>query len=191
MAETSAMLIQQMIPPATMIPASALLLLSSTARMNTVLARTRTFHAERLAAWREDAQPGSRAGRVRALRLEGLEHQTTRLIRRATLLRITMLLLFAAIACNLLSMIAIAGLLLAGPGQAWLEMAGGGVFVLGVVCMLAAMATSALEVLRIIETVRYEHDRVDRLCRQDPAAGEHAGDSASAPGGEQGEGMGL
>jgi len=190
-AETSAMLIQQMIPPATMIPACGLLLLSSTARMNTLLARTRTFHSERLVAWREDAEPGSRAGRVRALRLEGLEHQTHRLIGRAALLRVTMLLLFAAIACNLLAMIAIAGRLLASPEHLWLETAGGGVFLLGVVCMLVAMVTSAVEVLRIIETVRYEHDRVDRLCREDPTTGGHGTARAGDLGTSDGEGMGL
>ncbi|MEQ8843506.1 MAG: hypothetical protein RIB58_01530 [Phycisphaerales bacterium] len=64
---------------------------------------------------------------------------------------------------------------------------------LGVVCMLAAMATSAVEVLRIIESVRYEHDRVDRLYREDQATGPHGTPPSAAGdlGNHNGEGMGL
>ncbi len=154
--------IQQIVAPAVMIPACGLLLLSSTARMNTVLARIRAFHRERLDVWREETSEGTRHHQVRALRLEGLEHQTHRLLHRAALLRVTMIVLFLAIACNLLSVIGLAlRFVVETPG---LYEGAVGVFVVGIVLMLAAMVSSVVEVGRILETVRYEHGRVERLC---------------------------
>jgi len=155
--------IQEIVAPAVMIPACGLLLLSTSARMNTVLARIRAFHVERLNVWQSDAQPGTRNDAVRSLRLEGLEHQTHRLILRARILRVTMLLLFTAIACNLLSVIGLAlRFVIDEPG--WIYLAAVGVFILGITLMLAAMITSIAEVRRIVETVSYEHERVERLC---------------------------
>ena len=157
--------IQQIVAPAVMIPACGLLLLSSTARMNTVLARIRAFHRERLDVWREETSEGTRHHQVRTLRLEGLEHQTHRLLHRAALLRVTMILLFVAIACNLLSVIGLALRFVTDiPG---LYEGAVGVFVVGIVLMLGAMGTSVLEVGRILETIRYEHGRVERLCDDD------------------------
>ena len=45
-------IIQQIIAPATMVPACGLLILSSTVRMNTALGRVRAFHTERLDVWK-------------------------------------------------------------------------------------------------------------------------------------------
>lgn len=158
-------IIQQILAPAAMVPACGLLLLSSTARMNTVLGRIRTFHAERLDVWRSDAQAGTRADSVRALRLEGLEHQTHKLLSRAALLRLTMLQLFGAVSCNLLSVIGLAMLyLLEEPPLIY--NAAVLIFILGVLLILGAMVTSVLEVQRILETVQYEHRRVEGLCAQ-------------------------
>ena len=157
--------IQQILAPAAMIPACGLLLLSSSARMNTVLARIRAFHSERLDVWRSEEASGTRHGRVRELRLEGLEHQTHRLLRRAGLLRLTMLQLFVAVACNVLAVIGLALVYtLSDASGAGVYGVAIGVFVVGLLCMLGAMGTSVLEVARILETVRYEHVRVERLC---------------------------
>lgn len=187
MTASDASIIQQIIAPATMIPACGLLLLSSTARMNTVLARIRTFHAERLSVWKSVSSPGTRDEAVRALRLEGLELQTRRLLGRAGLLRVTMLLLFVAVACNLLSVIGLALALVFEEGRSVVQSLAVALFVGGVVIMLVAMITSFREVFRITETVRYEHARVEALC------GSRAPDGDGVPEltGHAGEGFGL
>jgi hypothetical protein len=179
--------IQQLVAPAVMIPACGLLLLSSTARMNTVLARVRAFHGERLDVWRHEHDAGSRHDRVRALRLEGLLRQTERLMVRAAFLRLTMLQLFCAIMCNLLSVIGLAVRVVVGPEPAGLYTASVAVFLLGIVFMFGAMVTSVLEVVRILETVEYEHDRVGELCDEEPPGDRRAVHPAPS----EGEGMGL
>lgn len=180
--------IQQLVAPAAMIPACGLLLLSSTARMNTVLARIRAFHSERLDVWRTEHDAGSRHDRVRTLRLEGLQRQTDRLLIRAWLLRATMIQLFAGVTCNLLAMIGLAMRFVAGDEPAGLYTASVWVFVVGIVCMLGAMVTSVLEVARILETVVFEHERVEDLCSADPPES----DSGPVhPGRVMGEGTGL
>lgn len=190
MTELNTDAIQQIVAPAVMIPACGLLLLSSTARMNTVLARTRAFHSERLSVWQLEAAPGSKTDAVRSLRLEGLEHQTHRLILRARLLRVTMLLLFAAISCNLLSVIGL-GLRFVVEEPGWLYRGSVGVFIAGIMLMLGAMVTSIAEVKRIVETVAYEHDRVERLCGMPgesfPTDRTAAANSGAESGTEQGD----
>ena len=49
--------IQEILVPAALVPANGLLLLSSTARLNTVLARIRAFHHELLTTWIDDSDP--------------------------------------------------------------------------------------------------------------------------------------
>lgn len=186
MTESDASIIQQIIAPATMIPACGLLLLSSTARMNTVLARIRAFHAERLSVWKSETVPGTRDDAVRELRLEGLEMQTRRLLRRAGLLRVTMLLLFAAVACNLLSLTGLALAMVLHEGREAALSVAGVLFIIGVLVMLGAMVSSFLEVFRITETVRYEHGRVRALCHADPP-----GDAGPGLSPASGEGFGL
>lgn len=189
MATTDPGVIQQLVAPAVMISASGLLLLSSSARMNTVLARIRVFHAERLALWRLEPEAGSRPDRVRTLQLEDLHRQTGRLLHRAGLLRATMLQLFGAVGCHLVSILALAGGVMAGgAGEAgWLGAMAVWVFLVGIGLTLTAMATSALEVLAILEAVRYEHRRVDELCRSEARTGV----AALMPDPRTGEGTGL
>ncbi len=185
MTEAETSVIQQIIAPATMIPACGLLLLSSTARMNTVLARIRAFHHERLDVWASDMPEGSRHAAVRALRLEGLEHQTDRLVLRAVLLRITMLLLFIAVACNIVTVIALAADFVVEGKNNTLQTIANAIFITGISVMLASMMTSFLEVFRITETVNYEHDRVAAICASDAPAESPVMKPTS------GEGMGL
>jgi hypothetical protein len=176
--------IQEVVAPAVMIPASALLLLSSTARMNVVLARIRTFHREQLDVWCQDPAEGSRHAAVRETRLEGLEHQVDRLLRRARLLRMTMLLLFGAITCNLPSVLALAAHYVLTDPQVVYRLSVY-LFLVGIALILVAMVTSVLEVGRILETLRYEHRRVARLMSNPPD-----GSRPSAMTGD-GESMGL
>lgn len=161
--------IEQLVAPAVMIPACGLLLLSTTARLNTVLGRIRAFHHEQLEVWRLEVDAGSRSARVRDLRLEGLGAQTERLLKRVKLMRITMLLLFFAISCNLLASLGLAGELIL-EGQDGLRVGAITVFICGLLAMLIAMATSAREVWMAMGSVRYEHERVERLTREDPRA---------------------
>jgi len=195
MAASDPGVIQQLVAPAVMIPACGLLLLSSTARMNTVLARIRAFHRERLDVWRSDADEGTRDDWVRTLRLEGLQRQTDRMLVRSALLRATMLQLFCAVTCNLLTMIGLGLRLVFGSEPIGIYVASVWVFIAGVVCMIGAMVTSVLEVARILETVRYEHDRVEQLCGGDPPPPDSLDSSVSSgrahPGAGMGEGMGL
>ncbi|MEO1584996.1 MAG: DUF2721 domain-containing protein [Planctomycetota bacterium] len=168
MQNATAEIIQDIVAPAVMIPASAMLLLSSTARMNVVLARIRTFHAEMLDIWCQDPAEGTKQGAVRETRLSGLDHQVDRLLRRARLLRITMLILFAAIGCNLLSVLGLAARYIVDLPSV-VQGLSVYVFIAGVLLTLAAMITSVLEVGRILETLLYEHGRVGRLLKSDPA----------------------
>lgn len=164
-----ATVIQQIVAPAVMIPACGLLLLSTTARLNSTLGRLRAFHHEQLEIWRTDAPPGSRTRRVRDLRLEGLEAQGERLLRRIWLMRTTMLLLFGAITCNILASLALAGEFIAEEPLS-IRVVGVVVFVIGLLLMLAAMVSSAAEVSMAMGSVRYEHERVRRLVAEDPEA---------------------
>lgn len=160
--------IQQIVAPAVMIPACGLLLLSTNARLNTALGRIRAFHHEQLEIWRIDAAPGSRAARIRSLRLEGLDTQGERLLRRIALMRITMLVLFGAITCNIVASLSLAGELIAEETMT-IRVIGVGIFVFGLILMLLAMVTSAIEVYMAMGSVRYEHERVSRLVCEDPA----------------------
>jgi len=178
---------QQIVAPAVLIPACGFLLMSSTARMNTVLARVRAFHAERLDVWLSSPEPGSPAEAVRNLRLEGLEYQSHRLLTRAALLRATMALLLLAIGCNLISALGLVAVFFVGELPSALSVVPSVSFGLGILLMFAATVTSLLEVAKILETVRYEHERVERLCETGPAGGtETVGPDARA-----GEGTGL
>ena len=162
---------QQIVAPAVLIPACGLLMMSSTARLNTVLGRIRIFHAERLAVWQSEPKPSTPAASIRELRLEGLEFQSHKLLRRASILRTTMLLLLLAVACNLLSAIGLIAEHLAGGLPVPLDSISSLAFGSGVLFMLAAVVTSVFEIWRILETVRYEHERVEALCRPGTAGG--------------------
>ncbi len=189
MSITAPSIIEQIIAPATLIPACGLLLLSSTARMNTLLARIRAFHAEALDVWRRDASPDTRDHAVRNLRLEGLDHQTNKLLRRVRLLRLNMLLLVVAIACNLLSVIGLAIHNAMGGSSLAVYALAAGVFILGIAVMLAAMVASFFEILPIAETVRYEHQRVRDLCAQPPPSAADAPPSSSSSSASEGTGL--
>lgn len=164
LAETA--IIQQIIAPATMIPACGLLILSSSARMNMVLARIRAFHVERINIWKLDSEPGSREHTVRDIRLQGLEHQAHRLLRRARFIRLTMLLLFAAVACNLLAVIGLATRFVVDDAGGVIPLLAMGIFMAGILLMIVAMITSMIEVACVTEAATYEHKRVEALCSE-------------------------
>ena len=183
---TGGALIQQFVAPAVMAPACGMLLLSSTSRMNTVLGRIRAFHREELEIWRDEAAPGSRADRIRTLRLEGLQRQTERLLKRASWIRVSMLLLIASLACDLFAMLALGAQFMVGEVARGVGVA---LFMTGLVLFVAALATSAVEVFRIMETVLYENKRVSALTAETPTGGPQSRNAGID--GDMGEGAAL
>lgn len=183
---TSDNVIQEILAPATMIPACGLLLLSTSARMNSLLGRIRAFHHERFGLWSSDPASGSRMEEVKTIRLDGLEFQTRRLLRRARLLRATMVMLFIAIAFNLFSVIGLALRFVLVDESGVLYTASVVVFISGIVGMIGAMVTSLLEASAILETVRYEHGRLESLVEGECPQGGRVGDgplvSSESPG---------
>ena len=175
---------EQIVAPAVLIPACGLLLMSSTARLNVVLGRIRAFHSERLEIWVSHPESGTEADLVRSLRLEGLEFQSTRLIARARLLRTAMLFLLLAIGSNLLSAVGLVFAFLVREVPRICEVFPTAAFGLGIVLLLAATVTSLIEVSKVLETVQYEHDRVDALCQMPaPASSAAVGpEPTNAPG---------
>ncbi len=163
-AETA--IIQQIIAPATMIPACGLLILSSSARMNMVLTRIRAFHTERINIWKLEPEPNSREHTVRNIRLQGLDNQAHRLLRRARFIRLTMLLLFTAVACNLLAVIGLATRFVVDDAGSVIPNIAMGIFMVGIFLMVIAMITSFIEVAYVTEAVTYEHKRIEALCSE-------------------------
>ena len=164
MPDTDASIIQQILAPVVVISACALLCLSTSARLTAILSRIRGFHQERIEAFQIEPGKDERADRVRAMRLEGLEEQTHRLIRRAALIRNALLLLFFAIICMLISSLVLGlSTIVDGVQPAAIVM-----FVVGVISMLIAMILSLAEIGAALKTVRYEHSRVASLDSSPP-----------------------
>jgi hypothetical protein len=180
---------QQIVAPAVLIPACGLLLMSNTARLNTILARIRSFHAERLEIWQHTPEAGTPAASVRTLRLEGLEFQSHRLLRRAALLRLTMIQLLLAIASNLISALGLVAIFISAEMQPTPVVGAipGVMFAFGILLLLGATTTGLIEVSMVLETVRYEHERVERLCATTPCG--DAGQIGPDP--RTGEGTGI
>ncbi len=78
-----------------------------------------------------------------------------------------MLLLFAAIACFFLAMLCLGAQHITDDPE-MLYRVSVYLIIVGVGLMLAAMATSTLEVGAILETLRYEHRRVAGLLKTEP-----------------------
>ncbi len=151
--------IQLLVVPAVIIPACGLLVLSTSARLNAIIARVRVMHGERLSAYVEPATNGH-AGQVRAMRLEGIDDQTTRMLCRARLMRITLLMLFCAVICLVISSLLL-GVSIFFDGVDAVAVI---IFVGGLLCVLVAMVSSIIEISRALEAVGFEHDRVTKLC---------------------------
>lgn len=190
--------IEQTIAAAALVPACGMLLLSSTARLNVILARIRSFHAEMLTTWQAEPEPGSRAAAVRSLRLEGLDHQTHALLRRAARLRFAMVALNVAIGLHLAAILVLTAVLagVAGGGDeaSAARAAALVLFVLGLLTMGVAVVAGILEIAMATGTLHYEHERVARITASDPAdeAGRRAAvRDAPPPAADEGERIGL
>ncbi|MFG0257719.1 MAG: DUF2721 domain-containing protein [Phycisphaerales bacterium JB043] len=161
MDEISQSVLQQLITPVAIIPACGLLCLSTNARLTSVLGRIRTLHRELLDHADRLERRESTGVQVRTLRLEGLEHQSHSLLKRASMLRTEMILLFFAIICMIITALVL-GLSTVARG---LESAGAVTLALGLVSAGVAMGIAIVEMSRSTQNVRYEHDRIEELVR--------------------------
>ena len=149
--------------PVVIISACGLLCLAFYNRLASLVSRLRAFHRERLAAQEQldrlRATDGSTGGTgatgataSHTLLLEVLEDQTASLLRRARLVRTTLVCLLCTIACLTVCS------LLSGLGAAWPPAALGAValFVAGMGLMLAAVVFDILELRRALDPVELE-----------------------------------
>jgi hypothetical protein len=141
--------------PVVIISACGLLCLAFYNRLSSLVSRLRAFHRERLVAQEqlERAYTGGEArGAPQALLLEVLEEQTAHLLRRARLIRSTLVCLLCTIACLT------ACSLLSGLATVWPPATGEAValFVAGMALMLAAVVFALLELRRALDPVELE-----------------------------------
>ena len=162
--------------PVVIISACGLLCLAFYNRLSSLVSRLRAFHRERLAAQEQlDRLPSTGEGLSRgsshALLLEVLEEQTAHLLRRARLIRSTLVCLLCTIACLTLCS------LLSGLGTVWPPAAVGAValFVTGMGLLLAAVLLAILELRQALDPVELETQFVAGLTERfgaSPAAAE-------------------
>jgi Zn-dependent alcohol dehydrogenase len=145
--------------PVVIISACGLLCLAFYNRLSSIVSRLRAFHRERLAAQEQLDRAGATGharGAPHALLLEVLEEQTAHVLRRARLIRSTLVCLLCTIAC-------LTGCsLLSGLGAVWPPAAVGAVvlFVGGMGLMLAAVTFAILELRRALDPVELETEFV-------------------------------
>ena len=154
--------------PVVVISACGLLCLAFYNRLAAVVSRLRAFHRERLheqdmldrhaAAATADAASAEAVARHARL-LDVLEEQSSRVTRRARLIRSTLLCLLSTIGClTLCSMLT--GLSLFIPGAAGPAVA---LFLAGMVLMLVAVCLAIAELRRALDPVELESRFVDSL----------------------------
>ena len=159
MPQLDASLIELLLAPAVLIPACALLAMSTSARLSAILARVRDLHRQRLEAYALDDDISERRKQVRKLRLEGLEVQAHDLIRRAQLTRLALQLIYASIAALLASSLAL-GAALAWPSFANVSQV---MFGVGLALLFVAVMVAMRDVSRALRWVQYEHERIAGL----------------------------
>jgi hypothetical protein len=147
--------------PVVIISACGLLCLAFYNRLSSLVSRLRAFHRERLATQEQlDRRGGDeQRGTPHALLLEVLEEQTAHLLRRARLIRSTLVCLLSTIACLT------ACSLLSGLGTVWPPAAAGAValFVTGMALMLAAVVFAIVELRGALDPVELETEFVAGL----------------------------
>jgi len=151
-----ATLIELLVAPAVLIPACGLLAMSTSARLSAILARIRDLHRLQLDAFLSLDTDEERAVRVRHVRLEGLEVQARWLIRRASLTRASLMLVYVSVAALLFSSASL-GVAVGWPPAGYAAVA---LFVLGLLVLLASVIVAILDVRQALRWVRYEHDRI-------------------------------
>jgi len=153
-----------LVAPTVIIPACGLLALSASARLTALIARIRAMHRERIDVYL-DPRDDPRARSVQRMRREGIDLMTGRMLRRAALMRATLMLLFGGVICLVVSS------LLLGLSAFADDMEAGAIvaFSAGLLFVMLAMITALMDVACSLEAVRFEHDRVVRLCEAEGA----------------------
>lgn len=166
--------LELLIAPVVIIPACGLLVMSISARLNAVIARIRAMHSERIDVHLKADVSDPRWALVRAMRSEGLDHQSRKMIQRCKSMRLALRLLYATIA-----LLALDSLVLGvGVFVPALQIVAVAIFAVGMVMLFIASVVTFREMGLALEAVGFEHDRVITLCDEiqqiDKAEYEHA-----------------
>lgn len=151
----SAVVIGQLAAPVVMISASGLISLALFNRLATLVARSRTFAAERVELVRSlaDPAPGATGGALDRLRLEALEAHSARVLSRASLLRAALQCIMAGILAMLASSAAIGLSMLSHTFWS----AGLVAFGVGLIAMAAGVILVMTELSQALRDVKLEH----------------------------------
>lgn len=158
--------IQMLVAPVVMISACGLLCLAFYNRLSVVVSRIRTFNQERLAILEklngpavENMRDGLR------LRLEAVDVQVQEIMRRARLVRNTLVGLVTCIICMVLTSLCL-GLALVTERMTMVALV---VFVLGVLFLLLAMGVALVELQLSLRPVALDRDFMLQLDHHDEA----------------------
>ena len=186
--EQWSMIVSASLAPVVVISACALMTLAFYNRLASIVARLRGFQRERLAEQEqvhrlERAHPPDEESIRRRRVLENLGEQTKRTLRRAKLIRFTLLCLLGTIGLLVVSSI-LNGMSVVWPeahlGAAILFISGMGLLLVGIACAIA-------ELFSVLEVVELETSLVSELARLGPAVPQHtdaaADDERPVPGG--------
>ncbi len=160
--------ISSAVVPVVIISACGLLCLTFYNRLASMVSRLRGFHRERLEEQQEYARQlfaGTldRFTMVRHHRiLDMLDIQTSRVTRRARLVRRTLLALLATVCCLTLCSLA-TGLSMVWPPAMYTA---AGLFLLGSLLFLVAILLALMEMLGALEPVELEREFVSRLSKE-------------------------
>ncbi len=161
-------IISASVVPVVIISACGLLCLAFYNRLASIVSRLRNFQRERLDQHQLYARcvAEGRVDRLVLIRhqrmLEMLEQQTTRVIRRARLIRRTLLCLLGTIACLTVCSLAL-GLGVRWPNAAYVAVP---VYFAGAGLLLAGVLFAFLEMVHALEPVELESDFVSRLSQE-------------------------
>ena len=158
--------------PVAIISASALLCLAFYNRLASIVSRLRGFQRERLhefQAYNEHVRSGREDGssiRQHQQVLEMLQVQTTRVYRRAKMIRSALLCLLGAIACLTLCSLCLGHMMLMAAVSNWAGYAAEGFFMAGMALLLAGTMLGFGELWNALDPVHLESQFVTKLSRE-------------------------
>lgn len=154
-------IIQTLLAPVVVISANGLLCLAFYNRLSSLVNRSRTLNKERfdLSSQMAGKTRGSRpeAADYHERRLAALDELGHRLYRRARWLRIALACLLTSVLFMLGCSLSLGMAILYNP-LIWLALA---LFVAGLLVMMAGIVTALLELRIALETLLYEHERLE------------------------------
>ena len=173
------MIVSASLAPVVVISACALMTLAFYNRLASIVARLRGFQRERLSEQEqvhrlERSRPPDEESIRRRRVLENLAEQTKRTLRRAKLIRFTLLCLLGTIGLLVVSSI------LNGISVVWPEAHLGAaiLFIAGMMLLLVGIASAIAELFSVLEVVELETRLVSELATMSPPA-QSTGDAAA------------